>query len=142
MGRYRSIAGWSGRALAGPGWQVGLPLGLPTLPSLLKKVGYGTTLVGKWHLGWLPDYGPLKSGYDHFFGFRGGAVDYFTHKPGVGPMVEEDLWDQDARSTRWDISPTCSEIEPSPSSTSIQQRDPISFKPPLQCASLALGGAK
>ena len=83
--------------LAGPGWQVGLPPGLPTLPSLLKKAGYGTTLVGKWHLGWLPDYGPLKSGYDHFFGFRGGAVDYFTHKPGVGPMVEEDLWDQDAK---------------------------------------------
>ncbi len=83
--------------LAGPGWQVGLPPSQPTLPSLLKKAGYGTTLVGKWHLGWLPDYGPLKSGYDHFFGFRGGAVDYFTHKPGVGPMVEEDLWDQDAQ---------------------------------------------
>ena len=24
-------------------------------------------------------------------------MDYFTHKPGVGPMVEEDLWDQDAQ---------------------------------------------
>ena len=83
--------------LAGPGWHVGLPPDVPTLPSLLKKTGYGTTLVGKWHLGWLPDYGPLKSGYDHFFGFRGGAVDYFTHKPGVGPMVDEDLWDQDAQ---------------------------------------------
>ena len=82
--------------LAGQGSHLGLPPGIPTLPSLLKKVGYGTTLVGKWHLGWLPDYGPLQSGYDHFFGFRGGAVDYFTHKPGVGPMVDEDLWDQDA----------------------------------------------
>src|SRR5262249_36119296 len=47
---------------------VGLPPNHPTLPSLLKKAGYGTTLVGKWHLGYLPDFGPLKSGYDHFFG--------------------------------------------------------------------------
>src|SRR4030095_3706468 len=39
---------------------VGLPPQHPTLPSLLKKAGYGTTLIGKWHLGRLPDYGPLK----------------------------------------------------------------------------------
>ena len=52
--------------------------------------------MGKWHLGWLPDYGPLQSGYEHFYGFRGGALDYFTHKPGTGTDVGEDLWDQDA----------------------------------------------
>ena len=43
----------------------GLPPEHPTLPSLLKKAGYGTTLIGKWHLGGLPNFGPLKSGYDH-----------------------------------------------------------------------------
>src|SRR6267143_4225665 len=58
---------------------VGLPPSHPTLPSLLKKSGYGTTLVGKWHLGFLPDYSPLKSGYDRFFGIFGGAADYFNH---------------------------------------------------------------
>jgi len=47
-----------------------------TLPSLLRKAGYGNTLVGKWHLGLPPKYGPLKSGYDHFYGFCGGAVDF------------------------------------------------------------------
>src|SRR5215471_15562956 len=46
--------------------EVGLPPEHPTLPSLLKKAGYGTTLIGKWHLGALPNFGPLKSGYDHF----------------------------------------------------------------------------
>jgi arylsulfatase A-like enzyme len=56
-----------------------LPPNHPTLPSLLKKAGYGTTLVGKWHLGHLPDFSPLKSGYDHFFGIFGGAADYFNH---------------------------------------------------------------
>ena len=76
---------------------LGLPPEHPTLPSLLKKAGYGTTLIGKWHLGRLPDYGPLKSGYDHFWGFREGALDYFTHKtdPFVGGTG--DLWDGDAR---------------------------------------------
>src|SRR5216684_2914209 len=58
---------------------VGLPPSHPTLPSLLKKAGYGTTLVGKWHLGFPPDYSPLKSGYDRFFGIFGGAADYFNH---------------------------------------------------------------
>src|SRR6266567_1992086 len=58
---------------------IGLPPEYPTLPSLLRKAGYGTTLVGKWHLGFLPDFSPRKSGYDHFFGIFGGAADYFNH---------------------------------------------------------------
>jgi arylsulfatase A-like enzyme len=58
---------------------IGLPPSHPTLPSLLKKVGYATSLVGKWHLGYLPDFSPLKSGYDHFFGIFSGAADYFNH---------------------------------------------------------------
>src|SRR3984893_10268967 len=74
------------------GRDVGLPPDHPTLPSLLKKAGYGTTLVGKWHLGVLPKFGPLQSGYDHFYGFRGGAVDYYTH---AGTDHEDDLWDDD-----------------------------------------------
>ena len=71
---------------------VGLPPEHPTLPSLLKKAGYSSTLVGKWHLGVLPKFGPLKSGYDHYYGFRGGAVDYFSH---IGGQEREDLWDDD-----------------------------------------------
>lgn len=70
---------------------VGLPPSHPTLPSLLKKAGYHTALIGKWHLGSLPNYGPLQSGYDHFWGFRSGGVDYFSHASPAGP----DLWDGD-----------------------------------------------
>ena len=72
---------------------IGLPPDHPTLPSQLKKLGYRTALIGKWHLGALPTFGPLASGYDHFYGFRGGAVDYFSHK---GPNDRDDLWDDDA----------------------------------------------
>jgi arylsulfatase A-like enzyme len=71
---------------------VGLPAEQATLPSMLKNAGYATTLVGKWHLGTLPKYGPLQSGYDHFYGFRGGAVDYYTH---AGTNQKDDLWDDD-----------------------------------------------
>ena len=75
---------------------VGLPPEHPTLPSLLRRAGYGTTLVGKWHLGKLPRFGPLQSGYDRFFGFRGGSLDYFTHKYGAPETDTADLWDGDA----------------------------------------------
>ncbi len=78
--------------ISGSSRNVGTPPGQPTLPSLLKRVGYATTLLGKWHLGSLPDYSPLKSGYDHFYGFRGGALDYYTH---AGPDHKDDLWDGD-----------------------------------------------
>jgi arylsulfatase A-like enzyme len=71
---------------------VGLEPSHPTLPSLLKQAGYSSTLVGKWHLGALPKFGPLKSGYDHFYGFRGGALDYYSHTGGGG---KDDLWDDD-----------------------------------------------
>ena len=72
---------------------LGLDPAHPTLPSLLRRQGYHSALVGKWHLGGLPDFGPLQSGYDEFWGNRGGGVDYFTHK--VGGQV--DLWDGDVR---------------------------------------------
>jgi arylsulfatase A-like enzyme len=58
---------------------VGLPPDAPTLPSLLKKAGYSTALIGKWHLGEAPKYGPALSGYDRFYGIYGGASDYFEH---------------------------------------------------------------
>lgn len=58
---------------------LGLPPDVPTLPSLLREAGYATALVGKWHLGYPPHFGPLRSGYDEFFGIMAGGVDYFTH---------------------------------------------------------------
>jgi len=71
---------------------VGLPPEHPTLPSLLRGAGYGTTLIGKWHLGMPPSFGPSRSGYDHFWGIRTGAIDYYSHK---NPRGEDDLWDGD-----------------------------------------------
>jgi arylsulfatase A-like enzyme len=69
---------------------LGLPPEHPTLPSLLKAAGYQTALIGKWHLGWLPHFGPLKSGYQEFYGAMSGGLDYFTHRDSAGA---HDLWD-------------------------------------------------
>jgi arylsulfatase A-like enzyme len=73
----------------------GLPPEHPTLPSLLKKSGYHTALIGKWHLGHAPEFGPLKSGYEYFYGNMQGGIDYFTHKAGVGEKEPLDLWEGD-----------------------------------------------
>src|ERR671924_197250 len=62
----------------------GLPPEHPTLPSLLRDAGYATALIGKWHLGFPPKFGPLKSGYQEFFGPLAGGVDYFSHCDSAG----------------------------------------------------------
>ena len=90
--QYRLRAGLD-EPLGGSGH--GLDPAHPTLPSLLKKQGYHSALIGKWHLGSLPKYGPLQSGYDEFWGNRGGAIDYFSH--GGSSATEPDLWDGDVR---------------------------------------------
>jgi arylsulfatase A-like enzyme len=74
---------------------LGLPAGLPTLPSLLREAGYHTALVGKWHLGYPPAFGPLRSGYGEFFGIMAGGVDYFTHCSSTG---DHDLFEGEAES--------------------------------------------
>ena len=57
--------------------QAGITKATPTLPARLKSVGYATSLVGKWHLG---NQNPATSvGFDHFYGFMGGEVDYLKH---------------------------------------------------------------
>ncbi|MEO8199880.1 MAG: sulfatase-like hydrolase/transferase [Gemmatimonadota bacterium] len=58
----------------------GLPPGYPTIASQLKERGYDTALIGKWHLGYRPEFGPLSHGFDEFFGILSGGVDYYTHR--------------------------------------------------------------
>jgi arylsulfatase A-like enzyme len=71
---------------------VGLEPGQPTIASLLKQSGYDTALIGKWHLGFRPEWGPNAHGFDEFFGILAGAGDYFLHKNGLGqPDLYENL---------------------------------------------------
>jgi arylsulfatase A-like enzyme len=59
----------------------------PSVATRLQKAGYQTYLVGKWHLGFQPPYSPNQNGFQYFFGFKGGAVDYISHRaPGKGSL--------------------------------------------------------
>jgi arylsulfatase A-like enzyme len=70
----------------------GLPATGNALPQLLKNHGYATALVGKWHLGYVPQKSPNAQGFDYFFGLKSGYHDYYTHDGGDG---EPDLWEND-----------------------------------------------
>ena len=58
---------------------VGLSPEYPSVAGLLKNAGYETYLVGKWHLGYLPEFSPIQNGFDYFYGFHAGAIDYISH---------------------------------------------------------------
>ncbi len=46
----------------------GLPASEITIAEMLKDKGYATGIVGKWHLGHLPQYLPTTQGFDSYFG--------------------------------------------------------------------------
>src|SRR5688500_11167237 len=84
-GRYQHrLRGGMDEPIARVSPELGLPPEHPTIASLLQNAGYVTALVGNWHMGALPDFGPTKSGYEEFFGHMGGGVDYFRHSVRLG----------------------------------------------------------
>ena len=79
----------------------GLGLNQLTLPQVLKTEGYKTGLIGKWHLGGEEAYRPNKRGFDSFFGFLEGNVDYFSHLQIYrGELPVHDLWRNETRERR------------------------------------------
>ncbi|WP_190810909.1 sulfatase [Flagellimonas sp. S3867] len=46
----------------------GLPASEITLAEQLKKAGYNTACIGKWHLGHKEQYLPTNNGFDYYFG--------------------------------------------------------------------------
>jgi N-acetylgalactosamine-6-sulfatase len=74
IGRYDEAAWLQQRG------ELGLPASEPTFAQILKKHGYDTACVGKWHLGYLEKFWPDKHGFDHWIGILGGNADYFTHE--------------------------------------------------------------
>jgi arylsulfatase A-like enzyme len=60
--------------------ELGLPISETSMPQLFKAAGYDTACIGKWHLGYPEQFWPNRHGFDEFFGFLGGGVDYFTHQ--------------------------------------------------------------
>lgn len=87
-GRYQQRVKFE-RALGAADREAVLPLTGRSLPQLLKNNGYATALIGKWHLGFKPEFGPNAHGFDYFFGFLSGAIDYYTHARDGHPDLYE-----------------------------------------------------
>ena len=51
-----------------PNSKSGIPASDITLAEALKKQGYATACIGKWHLGHLPPHLPTSNGFDSYFG--------------------------------------------------------------------------
>ncbi len=84
-GRYQQRSGLEGVIYArGETRQTGLALSELTLAEILKENGYSTGIIGKWHLGYRDQYNPVHQGFDEFYGFRSGNVDYHSHYDNTG----------------------------------------------------------
>jgi arylsulfatase A len=68
----------------------GIPASEVTLAEGLKKQGYATACVGKWHLGHLPQFLPTSNGFDSYFG-----IPYSNDMDRVNdaPRGREPFWD-------------------------------------------------
>lgn len=83
-GRYPDLVGTPGviRQIPEHNWGYFNPTG-PTLPELMRKAGYHTGMIGKWHLGYESPNLPNERGFDHFHGFLGDMMDnYWNHLRG------------------------------------------------------------
>jgi arylsulfatase A len=75
-----------------------------TLADVLKRAGYATGLVGKWHLGAFdPRYHPQRRGFDETVCFRGGMHDYYRWRLDYADAVKRgdgryltDVWTEEA----------------------------------------------
>ncbi len=78
-GKYPQECGISGVITAKDHRNVGLDTAEVLIPEYLKRYGYATGIMGKWHLGYDTVYSPVVQGFDIFKGYTSGNVDYISH---------------------------------------------------------------
>ncbi len=77
-GRYPGNAGVRA-ILAGHRKATGLTAEAPSIAAAVRELGYQTAMVGKWHLGLKEQSRPNQNGFDYFYGFMAGCIDYYSH---------------------------------------------------------------
>jgi arylsulfatase A-like enzyme len=86
---------WSRFGVTAPTNTLALPMDTVTLPRALKSVRYDTCLIGKWHLGSLPEWGPNHFGFDHSYGSLAGGISPWNHFYKKGPYTV--TWHRDEK---------------------------------------------
>jgi arylsulfatase A-like enzyme len=87
----------------------GLPASETTLPEMLKSRGYATGMVGKWHLGHLPEFLPINNGFDSWFGIPySNDMDADSEKVRIADNGAEHAWHEgrhwdEPRSEYWNV---------------------------------------
>jgi arylsulfatase A-like enzyme len=71
---------------------VGMPSSQVTIAEELKKAGYATAHIGKWHLGHSKETIPNGQGFDHSFGHLVGCIDNYSHFFYWSGPNKHDLW--------------------------------------------------
>ena len=96
-GRHAIRTGfWKGNIKPTEEW--GLRLNETTIPEMLKRNGYATHGIGKWHCGlYTWDHTPVKRGFDTFFGLYLGAQGYFSHKRSGHVDLRDNYIDKDGK---------------------------------------------
>ena len=110
-GRYQIRYGMQ-HGVVRPPQPDGVPLDEKLLPEALRKCGYNTEMIGKWHLGmFTEDYLPQNRGFDHFMGFYTGSQDFYSHNKCFSGMCGYDFREATAGQPeviRWDLNNTYS----------------------------------
>jgi arylsulfatase A-like enzyme len=87
-GRYPANAGVAQNGLE-------MTPAIPTLGAQFKASGYRTAAIGKWHLGQEDRTCPNGHGFDYFYGFHNGCIDFYSHRYYWGEPKRvnfHDLW--------------------------------------------------
>jgi arylsulfatase A-like enzyme len=88
-GRYQDRFGFTTNPTIDPGNPMaGLPASEENIAEVLKKVGYRSAIVGKWHMGSHPVNHPLQRGFDYFYGFLSGGHNYFHDQLTLNDLSE------------------------------------------------------
>ncbi|KAH6925396.1 hypothetical protein HPB50_004523 [Hyalomma asiaticum] len=78
-----------------------LPTNIELLPQWLKRLGYSTHMIGKWHLGYKShEYTPTWRGFDTFFGYYNGLEYYFNHSIDSSGHCGLDFWRNEGHTTQ------------------------------------------
>lgn len=84
-GKYQQRSGLEGVIyVRGETREVGLDPSQVTVAELLKDTGYATGIMGKWHLGYKKEFNPVHHGFDEFYGYLSGNIDYHSHYDNAG----------------------------------------------------------